>query len=135
MAGKKSFQQLKKEREEQQKKQREEQEHLSSYIVPEDPFGNQNQNLVLYQESSEETIGRAPMERQHFSSTPRFHDAYASKTTFFVPEFVEALSKLKEQTGKSMTRLNNEAYVLLFKHYGVMDEELLAAAHEFHIDL
>jgi hypothetical protein len=64
-----------------------------------------------------------------------FRDAYLTKSVHFIPEVWEAFKQLRPDTGKSLTKLQNEAMAWLLTKYGAMTPELRALFDEFHIEV
>jgi hypothetical protein len=76
---------------------------------------------------------RAPATRE-MGGTP-FRDAYETRSVHFIPEVWTAFKKLRPDTGKSLTKLQNEAMAWLLIKYGAMTPELRALFEEFRIEV
>lgn len=76
---------------------------------------------------------RAPAQRE-VGGTP-FKDAYLTKSVHFIPEVWTAFKDLRPATGKSLTKLQNEAMAWLLIKYGAMTPELRALFDEFRIEV
>lgn len=81
----------------------------------------------------QEKENRAPATRE-MSGTP-FRDAYETRSVHFIPEVWTAFKQLRPDTGKSLTKLQNEAMAWLLLKYGAMTPELRALFDEFHIEV
>ena len=81
----------------------------------------------------QEKENRAPATRE-MSGTP-FRDAYETRSVHFIPEVWTAFKQLRPDTGKSFTKLQNEAMAWLLLKYGAMTPELRALFDEFHIEV
>lgn len=82
---------------------------------------------------SREKENRAPATRE-MSGTP-FRDAYETRSVHFIPEVWTAFKQLRPDTGKSLTKLQNEAMAWLLLKYGAMTPELRALFDEFRIEV
>jgi hypothetical protein len=76
---------------------------------------------------------RAPAERE-VGGTP-FKDAYLTKSVHFIPEVWAAFKDLRPSSGKSLTKLQNEAMAWLLIKYGAMTPELRVLFDEFRIEV